>query len=243
MSVYRKIKQTPPESLYESLLSTATARELSTDIHFSQGPSWISFENPAGSLARSPGGNLLAFRVEWTNQNLVFSYRLDHLDNSVRAPVEIGELILDTYVDLNNIPRAGSTALLEGREAFTQARDAWEFAVIVSGWGAFLYRPNPLGAPSLIARMPVLADTSKGDVRVLLPREMLRGNPGHWGYIVAALAADPRTTPTPPPKPRPHPTGGSILGLLATLEQQKALLEGPAGRKRLAALRARPLKP
>jgi hypothetical protein len=134
---------------------------------------------------------------------------------------------------------AGTTTLLDGRGAFIQARDAWEYTVTVSGWGAFLYRSNPLGTPLPKGKLGLSADAKSGEVRVTIPRAYLRGNPARWGYVVLAMAVDPQTTGKPPAKPL-YGKAGPVLGLLAPLEQQKAVLSpgAEAGRQRLAALRA-----
>ena len=136
---------------------------------------------------------------------------------------------------------AGSTSLLEGRGVFASARDAWEYALAVTGWGAALYRFSPQGPPSFVARLPVSADLKSGELRVTVASEQLRGNPSRWGYIVAAMALDPRTADGNPPKPLEGASAGnSILGILAPLEQQKSLgAAAEGGRRRLAAVRAR----
>ena len=250
MAVYRKINQTPPEILYQSLgiaKPEENPDEFSTDIHFGEGDSWISFENPQGSVSLEPDiaasttslYKMLGLRLDWSGENISFLHKMERLNNTPASPASIGDLMLDTYIDLNHVADAGSKSLLEGREALALAKDAWEYALTLSGWGAFLYRSNPSGPPQLIGQYPVSADIKTGEVRVEIPKTTLRGNPRRWGYIVAALAADLKTVSNPPPRPRAN-LKGSLLGLLATLEQQKSYFEGPAGPKRLAALRAKP---
>lgn len=261
VAVYRKLRQTPPESLFAPGLALADAptsqggdEEKTTDVHFSEGPSWFAFDNPAGTLARAPEGypgsdvglppaelwRLKTFRVETSEEATTFVYRLTRLDNAAGAPTEMGSLLLQTYLDLNNVAGAGSTALLDGRGAFVQARDAWEYAVTASGWGAYLFRANPLGKPLPVGQLGLGADPKSGEVRVTIPRSYLRGNPARWGYVVLALAVDPASTRKPPAKPLDG-AEGPVLGLLAPLEQQKAVLarDADAGRRRLAALRPR----
>jgi hypothetical protein len=169
---------------------------------------------------------------------VTFSFKLGAMENSAGAPAELGSVLLDTYIDLNHTARAGSIALLSGRPGAMVARDAWEYALAVSGWGAWLYRSNPLGSPQLVGNVAVSADPKTAEVRVVVPASMLRGNPGRWGYVVASYAADPKTTSKPPPKPLADPKRGAILGLLAPLEQQMALA-AEGGRPRLVAVRAK----
>ena len=263
MAVYRSLKQTPPDALYDPILGQAPARpdpekkpaqgEVSTDVHMSRGPAWIAFANPAGSFARAPGEEaapqeasasgepwrLVDFRVEWGREGIAFVYRLGALDRSISSPYGLGSLLLDTYIDVNRVAGAGAVELLEGRGAFAQPRDAWEYALAVTGWGAFLYRSNPSGAPVLLAKLPVTADPKTGHIRVVVRSAQLRGTPSRWGYIVAAMALDPRTVDKSLPRPREAAGSGVLLGVLAPLEQQKAFAQAPPERRRLAAVRAR----
>lgn len=259
LAVYRKTKQTAPESFYLSLLDKPKAGAEgddedtgSTDVRFTQGDSWLAFENPAGSLSRAPADagplgdgtpaaqlwKIKGLRVEWDGASTTFVYKMAALDNSNGAPAELGPLLLDTYIDINHIVGAGSIDLLPGRPGAVVARDAWEYALTVSGWGAALYRYNALGTPQLSGRLAVAADPRAREVRVSVPSSMIKGNPVRWGYVVAAFAVDPATTAKPPPKPRVDGDSGAVLGLLAPLERQMGL-SAEASRPRLVAVRAK----
>lgn len=258
-AVYRKTKQTPPESMYLSLLEKpkgAPAEEDegagSTDVHFTQGDSWLAFENPGGTVSRAPEGaapltdgtpasqlwKIKSLRVEWNGAATTFIYKMAALDNAIGAPSEIGPLLLDTYIDINHAAGAGSLKLLPGRPGVVTTRDAWEYALTLSGWGAALFRANPLGTPQQAGSLAVAADPRSGEVRVSVPASLLKGNPLRWGYVVAAFAVDPATTSKPPAKPLVDPKQGAVLGLLAPLEQQMGLA-AEASRPRLTAVRAK----
>ena len=58
LAVYKKIKAPAPESLYEAGTSTvaASAADLPTSVRATSGASWVSYVNPAASLARAPAG-------------------------------------------------------------------------------------------------------------------------------------------------------------------------------------------
>jgi hypothetical protein len=156
------------------------------------------------------------------------------------AAPDLGRVIVDAYMDLNHVAGAGATTLLYDRGTFIMARDAWEFALTVSAWGAFLYKANPLGTPLQIARLGVLADPVSREVRVTIPRSLLRGNALRWGYVVTTAAADPGTAAKPPVKPLKSGDATTVLGMLAPLEQQKALAaDQPSARPRLTAVRAK----
>ncbi|MBI3551510.1 MAG: hypothetical protein HY077_03260 [Elusimicrobia bacterium] len=257
VAVYRKTRQTPPEGLFISLLAEGGPRSGeddeteagSTDIHYAQGDSWLSFDNPPGSLARAPEGadplpdgapqaelwRIKGLRVEWDSAGLTFIYRLARL----AAPdggADLGQVMLDTYIDLNHTAGAGSVPLLPGRPGALAARDAWEYALTLSAAGAYLYRSNPLGSPLQEAKLAMSTDPQKGEIRVSVPSTLVKGNPLRWGYAVLALAADRDTLVRPPPRPAVDPKRGAILGLLAPLEQQKGVSSDPA-RPRLGAVR------
>ena len=247
-----------PASLFETLVKGAAGDSpddaLSTRVRVAQDASRISFENPPGSIGRSPeGAGALEdgtpaselWRIEGLSvasgaEGLSIAWRLGRLESSPGTPYGLGKVMLDAYLDLNGVPGAGATTLLEGRKAYAQSRDAWEYALTVSGWGAFLYRSSPQGSPLLVAQLSPELDLERSEVRVRIPSKVLRGNPSLWGYIALAMAADPASAREGrPPLPVPAAPGTAVLGILAPLEQQQAFVKAAAaGRGRLAAVRA-----
>ncbi|MEK7859223.1 MAG: hypothetical protein AAB320_08790 [Elusimicrobiota bacterium] len=236
MNVYRRMHQTPPDELYTSLTTAKPdrgqtgprpidpAEQVSTAVRSTSGPGWLEFVNPAGTLARSPEGSTETFklkglRLEWDEQSLVFIYKLGRVETT-----GLGRLVLDAYIDINHVPGAGSSSLLEGRGAFTQGKDAWEYALTASAGGAVLYRSLPGGRPAVAAQMRATPDPAKQEVRVELLRTQLKGNPLRWGFVAAAF------TPGTPP---------ALRSLLAPLEIQKASAAGAAA-PRLPAVRTTP---
>lgn len=260
ISVFRKLEQAPPGVLFVSVLgrraggpSQEDGEAVSTDILARNGPSWVSFENPSGSLSLAPAQaaplpdgappdqlwRIVALRVGWDEREVTFLYRMARLGGQDADPgTALGPLLLETYMDLNGVVGAGSSALLASPEAFIHARDAWEYALSISGSGAFLYRSRSGGSPVLAGRPELSIDIPKSEIRLSLPRSWLRGNPLRWGYIVAAMVLDPSGAAKPPPKPLALPQGHPLLGVLAPLDRQRSLLERPEpGRQRLVAVR------
>lgn len=256
LGVYRKLKQTPPEALFKSGPSAGEGQ--TTDVHVAEGSDWIQFDNPSGSFGRAPDGfqleaggapgaafKLERLRVEPSGPRLSFIFKLGKLDSGVSlepsaaAAPDLGRVLLEAYIDVNHVAGAGSSTLLFDRSTFVVARDAWEYALTISAWGAYLYKANPLGTPLQLARLDVSADPSTREVRVSVPRALLKGNALRWGYVAAASLADPRSAAKPPVKPLKAGEGSTVLGILGPLEQQKALFDAKASRPRLAAVRAR----
>jgi hypothetical protein len=188
------------------------------------GAAWVGFDNPVETAGRAPAGapnadpwRLRGLRVEWDGERVLFRIFPGRVDAPPAAP----RPVYDVYVDLNHLVGAGSIRLLDGRGAFAQARDAWEFALSVSGNDARLFRAGAADEPDEVAKLNVESDPVKAEIRVAVPRALLRGNPARWGYILLALGGEPTR----------------ILGLLAPLEVQKTVLENPGTPQRVPAAR------
>jgi hypothetical protein len=245
MEVYRRLKLTVPGGFYASFAgaqastgAAAAGEEASTDLSIEQGPGWLSFQNPFGSLSRGPDKgvsgepwHILGLRLDWDAASVAFAFRMAAIDVSTVAPsAALGRLVLDAYVDINHVPGAGSSALLEGRGAFAVNRDAWEYALSLGPSGGVLLRAIPESAPAVLAQVPVSVDAARKTIRAVVPRSLLRGNPLRWGYILAAFAAKSAVSREEGPA---AVLPGGPLGLLAPLEQQQALASGA----RLSAVR------
>lgn len=243
LAVYRRIKSPPPDSLFGAAASSTTAAvELPTGIHAAAGNGWLGFDNPVATTARQPDGapnadpwRLRGLRVEWDDARVLFRFFPGRVDADPPAP----RPVYDLYMDLNHIVGAGSIRLLDGRGAFAQARDAWEFALSVTGQDARLWRAGA-GEPDEISALKAELDPVKSEVRVSIPRQLLRGNPSRWGYIALALAEAPGRPGQHPAAAMVGQDGAIILGLLAPLEQQKNLLEHPGTPQRVTAARVEP---
>jgi hypothetical protein len=227
LAVYNRVKAPAPDALYDVGTSTASAAtaEAPTGVHAASGSSWLAFDNPVGTIGRAPAGapnadpwRLRGLRVEWNDERVLFRIYPGRVDAAPAAP----RPVYDVYVDLNHLVGAGSIRLLDGRDAFAQARDAWEFALTVTGSDARLLRAGAADEPDEIAKPQVESDPAQTEIRVSVPRALLHGNPAHWGYILLSLADD---------------STRQILGLLAPLEVQKTVLENPGSPQRVPAAR------
>lgn len=175
----------------------------------------VRLSSAPGSL-RIDGGETLStgslrlrgMSVAWDDEGVTFGLRLD-------APPP-AEASVDVYIDLNGVPGAGRQALLPGRLGRLRSADAWELALSASPAAAALYRAASGGDPALLAEAKPRWDGRELSVR--LPRSVLKGDPGRWGYAAAAFA-------------RP---GSGPSSVIAGSEA------GAADPGRLAAVRARP---
>lgn len=154
------------------------------------GPSWLEFEAygaPAGAPAENDIWKFLSLRVEWSAEDVTFIYKMSRLEADESSLHGFGRLRLDTYIDLNRRAGSGSTKLLAGVKAHLISRDAWEYALTVAGSGARLYRFKAQAEPLLTAEVNPVIDLKNAEIKVKIPRQLLRGNPLRWGYFAAAM--------------------------------------------------------
>jgi len=257
--VYRLLRVSPPKALDSG--SKAEARRpgkaespaadegspASAGIASGREDSALWFENPEGSSAALPEQppRLLAagaivqdlwtpagLRVSWSEKTVDLVFRIKRLVNVLGAPNGFDSLMLDLYIDLNHLPGRGSTVLLPGRSGFVRPIDAWEYVLVVNGWTAGLYRPQPGHAPALVASLKARADAKKGEIAVSIPRVRLRGNPALWSYLLLTSATDRERAQRTPPD------GTRVLGLLGPLDAQERLLKpGARGYRNFTAVR------
>jgi carbohydrate-binding DOMON domain-containing protein len=145
---------------------------------------------------------------------ITFAFQMGELPNPGGAPYGFSLPLVDVYIDINHAPGAGSSALLPGRPAETAPRDAWEYALTVDGWGARVYQFAVGGTPRQVSRLPVKAVPENKSFEVAVPRSLLRGEPGAWGYGVAVMGRSPDAAEPPVPmdvlpEPGPHQFGGA----------------------------------
>jgi len=242
LALYRRLRLAAPETLYAVGASTTAATasdDRPTGVHQGSGPGWVAFDNPAGTLALAPPGvdpepwRLHGLRVEWDDSRVLLRLFVGRVDVPEGAP----RPVFDVYIDQNHILGAGSIRLLEGRACFAAARDAWEYALTTAGSDARLWRATASGDPDLIATLETTTDAAAKEIRIAVPRALLRGNPGRWGYIPLALAEDPRRPGRIPPAPLVGADGAVVRGLIAPIEIQKALFDHPGSPQRVPAVR------
>ncbi len=153
------------------------------------------------TLSSMPGVlDLKSLEIDVSTTSLEFvvtlgSNTLTALGNS-RHP---GPLV-DIYMDLNHQPQAGTISFLEGRGAGTSSEDAWEYALALAGSTAILYRTHDAASYEQAQTFPLQFENNR--VHVLIPRDIIRGNPQRWGYQVLVMVEDPDSPDT---APRPAP--------------------------------------
>ena len=246
--VFRILSQPVPEDLQRPLVPAggeATTDETADAVQ--SGEDWIAFRNPPGksvapwplpaklSAEQAPSlFDLQRFAVAWDTATVSFSITVATVADPLATRAGFSWLMTDIYVDMNHRIGAGSTALLPGREAMAEARDAWEYAISVSGFGGRLYRAGPEGQMALLDEVPVRLSTATATVAVDVPASILRGNPKKWGYIVAALAVDPKSKDQEIWTPLKDREGNPLLDVLAPWQREPLTA---SQRRRLEAVR------
>jgi len=261
-TLYRQIDEPSPGGLYYPLVQISSTdalaagtqmQEIPTDVAFSQGFSWIEFENPPQSIGEVPASTgpavavpqspwgISSFRVDWSTTSINFEYQMDAaVDSTTASGQPFDRLVLDTYIDINHIAGAGSTQLLPGRNAYTKVADAWEYAISLDSKNAFLYRSSIDGPPQLLSQLNVASDSTTASLTLSVPQYLMPGDPRRWGYITASMASQPHSSEEPPTL-WSNPDSSVILSILAPMESQQAFFANPL-LERLGALRAPPLK-
>ena len=126
-------------------------------------------------------------------------------------------------MDINHVPGAGSSALLEGRGAFAANRDCWEYALSLGPSGGVLLRAIPESAPAVLAAVPVTVDAARKTIRAVGPPLLAARQSPALGLHPGRFRRQARRIHEEGPAAvRP----GGPLGLLAPLEQQQALAAG-----------------
>jgi hypothetical protein len=201
--IYRLMGLTPPASLRQGFSGNATPEGPETtgagDPFFrregntlvwrdsakdDRGPG--NFFYPTGSGFPTGAWDLVSFRVEPREADVVFQWRLSALANPGQAPYGFSVELLDTYVDINHLPGAGTEQLLPGRPGLVEPQNAWEYALSVDGWGARFYQQWAGGGPRRVAVLPVKL-IPPSTLEVAVPRKYLRGEPDGWGLAVAVM--------------------------------------------------------
>jgi hypothetical protein len=225
--VYRLMGREVPAALLQDFSSASSAPASSSDEEtvFQKGPGLLRWQDAAGD-DRGPGDyfypsgpefpsgawDLRGFEVRDRPGHLVFRFEWAGLSNPWDAPNGFSFPMVDVYVDINGIPGAGAEKFLPGRPGLAEPRDAWEYALTVDGWGAYLYQFSPGAAPRRLTRLPV---RRSGDAfQVEVPRERFRGQPDRWAFAVMVMGRDPSVERPMPAaeEPGPRQFGGAWQG-------------------------------
>ncbi len=138
--------------------------------------------------------DLEEFSVRKKEKYFVFSIKLNKLDNPWQLPLGMSFPIVDIYIDLNNIPRAGSTFLLPQRNAYTMPKDAWEYCVTINGETQEIYKAVINSDPVKVSDVKVKINFEENIINAYIPKNFLRGNPKNWGFIPLVLNYDNEST-------------------------------------------------
>jgi len=154
-----------------------------------------TYTYPADPIFKPGSFDIREFSVSEGPEYVIFKVRLGVIENSWNSPSGLSLQIIDVYIDLNNRIGAGAMQLLPGRNAYTKAEDAWEYAISVDGWQQTIYKIDSAGRPAKLADLEVNVDSARGEVTIYVPRSTIRGDPRNWGYLPVVLAYDGEAPP------------------------------------------------
>lgn len=214
-AIYKLMGQNPPEILYKSLAetrSTAVSSAPSLSNSMVSGQNFVRWQDakgddrgpgdyfyPSGTIYPAGAWDLDTFEVAAKGEDVVFTITMAELPNPWASPLGFSLPLMDIYMDLNNFTGRGATDLLPERGAFVASKDAWEYCLVVTGWGAYLYRQGMGGLPTKVQAAKVSVESSSKKIHVSLPKSVLGRSPLSWGYLVLVMGYNrsPQEIPRP----------------------------------------------
>ncbi|MFH1283061.1 MAG: glucodextranase DOMON-like domain-containing protein [bacterium] len=218
LNVYRLIKESPPEDIYQPINlfksfssvsdENTTSVEIGEDFCLWTDPSGDDYGDgnlvyPASELLQEKKGlaDLLKFGFSIKDEDTMnFSFSISNLDNFWNAPMGFSFPLIDLYIDLNKRYGAGSKEALTSRGVVFSDIDAWEYVIVVNGWSSRLYRYAGKDHLIKVASLESDIDLRKRTISVSIPRKIIRGNPFNWGYAVLVMGYS-RFIMKDPPEP------------------------------------------
>ncbi|NLB34230.1 MAG: hypothetical protein GX817_00155 [Elusimicrobia bacterium] len=116
----------------------------------------------------------------------VISLEFSSLQNPLEAPFGFSPQIIDVYIDVNGRIGLGSTALLEGRRAYTVPEDAWEYAVSISGWEKGIYN----AAGQLLGEPDISVNSFSRTINIFISDSIIPAPVENWGVIPILIPGD-----------------------------------------------------
>jgi len=154
-----------------------------------------TYTYPADPVFKPGSFDIREFSVSEGPEYVIFKVKLGVIENPWNSPSGLSLQIIDVYIDLNNKIGAGSMQLLPGRNGYTKAEDAWEYAISIDGWQHTMYKIDSAGKPVKLADLGVNVNSIRGEVTIYVPRSLIRGDPRNWGYLPMVLAYDGEAPP------------------------------------------------
>ncbi|MFB0526058.1 MAG: glucodextranase DOMON-like domain-containing protein [bacterium] len=154
-----------------------------------------TYTYPADAVFKPGSFDIREFSVSEGPEYVILKIKLGIIENPWNSPSGLSLQIVDVYIDLNNRIGAGSMQLLPGRNAYTRAEDAWEYAISVDGWQQTMYKIDSAGKPVKLTDLEMRVNSTTGEVTIYVPRKLIRGDPRNWGYLPMVLAYDGEAPP------------------------------------------------
>jgi hypothetical protein len=191
VNTYRLMDKVPPGWLFSSLAAINEDQEEGDKVSVRKSTAGFTLLNaarlPVPPVSTAQAGQdpyrawkLARVEVSWTDAEIVFAF----IPQAPPAGAALQGMRFDLYIDVNNRPRAGAVRMLEGSAGRIFPDNAWEYALDASPKRSALYAATGKG-PQKAGDFQ--ADIGNGGLTVRIPRTVLRGNPGLWGYAAFML--------------------------------------------------------
>ena len=119
-------------------------------------------------------------KIQWTEKEIEFYLTPEIINADDEKESGLDAISIDIYIDINHRFRAGRTKALRGEKINISPKDAWEYAISVNAGKAVLNYATMSGVKKLSS---VETIKENGIFKIVLPRNLLRGNPFRWGYL------------------------------------------------------------
>jgi len=179
--------------LPELLQNGASISRIIDPVGDDYGPGTYTY--PADPVFKPGSFDIREFSLSEAPEYLILKVKLGVIENPWNSPSGLSLQIIDVYIDMNNKIGAGSMQLLPGRNAYTRAEDAWEYAISVDGWQQTMYKIDAAGKPVKLANLEMKVNSTSGEVTIYVPRSLIRGDPRNWGYLPMVLGYDGEAPP------------------------------------------------
>lgn len=188
--IYRKMNKNLPSWIFKSFKELSPSNS-DAEVIVSSGTNFISLKNAffetqktaansESELKSSATIRLAEMKIQWTEKEIEFYLTPETINADTEKESGIDNIAIDIYIDINHRFRAGRTKAIKGKKINISPKDAWEYAISVNAVETVLNYATMSGVKQLSS---VETIKENGIFKIVLQRNLLRGNPFRWGYL------------------------------------------------------------
>ncbi|NQT59430.1 MAG: glycoside hydrolase [Bacteroidetes bacterium] len=183
----------PARVIMPDLLDSKPVTAINDAVGDDHGPG--NYTYPTDTVFIDGAFDIVSFTAAENEDFYLFTYTLGApVQNPWGSGIGLSIQTFDIYIDTDPGAGTGRKELLEGRNAFLQEGNGWEYAVWVEGWNQKLIKGQDDQSLSEVSGTPVkvLVDAEKGKITILVNREAMSdaGPIENWGIAAALLGQE-----------------------------------------------------